>query len=295
MGRSRKPGTTGASQASAPPATTPGTLGINDQGDPNVCTLQGDTPGPVGVNDYAAPAACYGDPTYDEEEKICNTAVPPPAGDDWQPVISGAVPVGTGAGSVVRIPLPGSRGLYIEFSPRGHVPSSGSTSTLFIQDPKGTRHLRLDHGYNKSSGKVDYHWNQKGTHAQFGITDYTPTGRGGKLLYEGAKYFKYGGRVLVVAGAAIDAYSIVVARKKLRQVAKVAGGWAGAAAGCKLIGAFGAALGSAEPGGGTAVGGVVGCIAGGIGGYMGASWVAGEAYDWVEETFFEPVPEVAAP
>ena len=43
------------------------------------------------------------------------------------------------------------------------------------------------------------------------------------------------------------------------------------------------------------MGGVAGCIIGGIGGYVGASWVAGEAYDWVEETFFEPVPEIAAP
>jgi hypothetical protein len=43
------------------------------------------------------------------------------------------------------------------------------------------------------------------------------------------------------------------------------------------------------------VGGIGGCVVGGIGGYFGASWAAGELYDWVEETFFEPLPEVEAP
>jgi hypothetical protein len=294
MGGSRKPDQINP-QSSAPPPMTPGTWGLNDQGDPNVCTLQGDTPGSVGVNDYAAPSECYGDPTYDEAEQVTYAAVPPPGDDDWQSVASGNVPVGVGIGSVVRIPVPGSRGLFVEFSPRGRVPAGGSTSTLFIQDATGKRHLRLDYGFNKTNGSVDYHWNQKGTHAQFGITDHTSTGDGGKALYKGARYFKYAGRVLLVVGAALDIYSIVVAKKKMRQVAKVVGGWAGAAGGCKLVGAFGAGLGSAEPGGGTAAGAVAGCIIGGIGGYAGASWVVGEAYDWVEETFFEPVPEIAAP
>jgi hypothetical protein len=102
--------------------------------------------------------------------------------------------------------------------------------------------------------------------------------------------------LLLIAGAAIDIYSIVVAKKRWRQVAKVVAGWTGAWAGCEGIGALGAAGGTAvEPGVGTAVGGVAGCIIGGIGGYIGASWAAGEVYDWVEETYFEPVPEVPAP
>jgi|GEM_PF-5617268 len=37
------------------PARTPGSLGINDQADPNVTTLMGDTSGPVGVCDAADP------------------------------------------------------------------------------------------------------------------------------------------------------------------------------------------------------------------------------------------------
>jgi hypothetical protein len=39
------------------PAETPGPLGINDAGDPNVSAQSGDTPGPLGRNDYAEPFA----------------------------------------------------------------------------------------------------------------------------------------------------------------------------------------------------------------------------------------------
>src|SRR5579875_1833160 len=51
----------------------------------------------------------------------------------------------------------------------------------------------------------------------------------------------------------------------------------------------------AEPGLGTVIGGLGGCIVGGIAGYAGASWAAGKTYDWVEETFFEPLPEMPTP
>jgi len=37
------------------PARTPGTLGMNDHGDPNVTTLLGDTPGSLGAGDHADP------------------------------------------------------------------------------------------------------------------------------------------------------------------------------------------------------------------------------------------------
>lgn len=36
------------------PARTPGTLGRNDAGDPDVAATAGDTPGPLGINDYGA-------------------------------------------------------------------------------------------------------------------------------------------------------------------------------------------------------------------------------------------------
>jgi len=35
------------------PARTPGPLGLNDHGDPNVTTRLGNTPGPLGINDHA--------------------------------------------------------------------------------------------------------------------------------------------------------------------------------------------------------------------------------------------------
>jgi hypothetical protein len=153
----------------------------------------------------------------------------------------------------------------------------------------------LDYGYNAKTNSVNYHWNQKGTHAQFGIADHTPTGKGGAKLYKGARYFRHLGRTLVVVGAAMDAYSIVVAKKQIRQVARVAAGWGGAWVGCKALGALGAAIGSVAPGGGTAIGGGAGCALGGIGGYLGGSWAAGEVYDYVEEAYFETLPETTVP
>lgn len=283
------------------PAHTRGPTGIQDQADPGTLSLAGSTPAPTGVNDYAAstcelrgdyrvmPAAQSRAPQGAASQEACELS---------EDTVSGSAPlVGTGVGAVTRIPVPGSGsgGLHIELKPRGYVPKSGSTSTLLIQDTTGKRNLRLDYGYNKSTGKVEYHSNQKGTHAKFGIPDHSTAGRGGKALYQSAKYFRYAGRVLLVVGAAADVYSIVVARKRIRQVISVAAGWGGARAGCKVLGAGGAAAASIVPGKGTAIGGLIGCIAWGVGGYVGASWAAGEICDSVEETFFEPVPEVAAP
>ena len=210
-------------------------------------------------------------------------------------VISGAIPVGVGMASIVRIPVPGTNGLHIELSPRGWTPAQGTTSTLFIQDANGRRNLRLDYGFNPRTGTVDFHWNQRGTFQNFGIGNHQPAGPGGGTLYEGARYFRYAGRTLLVVGAAADLYSVVVAERRWRQVAVVASGWAGAWVGCKVAGAGAAAAGSAVPGGGTAVGGLVGCALGGVGGYFGASWIAAETYDLVEETYFGAVPEIPAP
>lgn len=199
--------------------------------------------------------------------------------------------MGTGIAAVARIPIPGTNGLHLELTPRGWTPPGGSTSTVFLQDATGKRQLRLDYGFNKASGRYDYHWNQSKTFSTFGIPDHTTVGKAGEALYKGAKYFRYGGRVLLVAGAAVDIYSIVVAKNRWRQTTRVASGWAGSWAGCEAGGALGAAGGTlVEPGGGTVVGGFGGCIAGGIAGYWGASWAAGHAYDWVQETLFEPVP-----
>ncbi len=59
MAESRIPGSHGTN--ARPYITspcTPGSWGLNDQGDPNVFALLGDTPGPVGVGDRAASPLC---------------------------------------------------------------------------------------------------------------------------------------------------------------------------------------------------------------------------------------------
>jgi hypothetical protein len=192
----------------------------------------------------------------------------------------------------VRIPIPGSNGLYLELAPRGWVPQGGSTSTVFLQSADGGTHLRLDYGFNTRTNTFDYHWNQKGTFREFGISDHTsvPELEG---LYKGAKAFKYAGRTLLVVGIALDVISIWQAEDKLQETIVVASGWAGAWAGAKVGGMAGAAIGSGEPGGGTAVGGLVGGFFGGIGGYMGARWVARKAYVTIRD--WHKLPEVEVP
>ncbi len=213
----------------------------------------------------------------------------------YDPLMNGSMPFALGLPSTVRIPVPGSNHLAIELRPRGFVPKGGSTSTLFIQDPSGKRHLRLDYGYNANTKTIDYHWNQKGTYQQFGVADHTPVGRGGEAAYKIARYYRYAGRVLFVAGVTMDMVSIVQASNPIRRASEVVAGWAGAWAGCKVVGAGGAYVGTAAGPWGTAIGGFGGCIIGGIGGYMGGSAIGGEVYQWTEDTFFTPLEIAPAP
>lgn len=193
--------------------------------------------------------------------------------------IIGSISVGTGIVSIIRIPIPGTNGLALELNPRGWVPKSGSTSTVFFQSVDGKKVLRLDYGYNVKTKAIDFHWNQKGVKAVFGIADHQAAGKVGEALYKSARAFRYGGRVLIVLGLAADIASIVTAPNKWRQVAIVGGGWAGAWAGAELGGSGGGAigfwLGSEVPilgnAVGAAAGGLIGGIAGGIGGYFGGS------------------------
>ena len=255
----------------------PGAVGLNQEVEPidagTLALIAMPAPAGPGTSSYQLPAASM---TVD---------VP----------MSGGIPYAIGQASVVRIPVPGTNGLAIELSPKGWTPKSGSTSTLFFQDPTGNRHLRLDYGYNVKTKTIDYHWNQKGTHAQFGIADHTPAGSAGRAAYQAARYFRMAGRVLIVAGVAVDVVSVVQASKPLRRASQVVAGWAAAWAGCKIVGAGGAALGTLASPLGSAAGGIGGCVIGGIGGYYGASVLAGEVYDWAEDTFFTPLPEVSAP
>lgn len=206
---------------------------------------------------------------------------------------SGSVPAAFGVASVARIPVPGTN-LVVELSSRGY---KGSTSTIFIWEKSGgkyAKHLRLDYGYNVKTKTVDYHWNRKGPAKDFwGIQDHATVGEGGEALFKAGKYLRWGGRVLLVVGVTVDVISIATSSKPLRTATQAVAGWAGAWAGCKVVGAFGAGIGTGlEPGGGTAVGGFVGCVIGGAAGYFAASGVAGKVYDWAEDTTFAPLLEV---
>ena len=226
------------------------------------------------------------------------TSAHAPASDARQTIdipMSGGIPYAVGQASAVRIPIPGTSGLAIELSPRGWRPAAGSTSTLFFQDVTGRRHLRLDYGPNPRTRTIDYHWNQERVFREFGISDHTPVGTAGRAAYQAAKYFKYAGRVLIVVGVVVDAISIVQASKPLRRASQVVAAWAAAWAGCKLVGAGGAALATPTTPLGMAAVGAGGCIIGGIAGYAGGSMLAGEVYDWAEGTFFTPLPEAGAP
>lgn len=96
---------------------------------------------------------------------------------------------------------------------------------------------------------------------------------------------------MLVAGATMDAYSIVTASKPLRRSMQVLSAWGAATAGCKVVGAGGAYLGSFAPGAGNVVGGLAGCAVGGFIGYLTAERVAGYAFDWAEGTIFTPLAE----
>jgi hypothetical protein len=210
--------------------------------------------------------------------------------------LSGSIPVSLSAGALLRIPIPGTNGLAVELTPRGFMPQSGTTHFLFIQDITGKRHLNLDFSFNKNSQIIAWHWNQKGTFKLFGIPDHTSTGPAEQALGAFARYYKYAGRVFVVGGAAIDLYSIVTSSRPLRRSVQVVAGWSFAAAGCRAVGAGGAALGTVvEPGLGTAVGGFLGCALGAFIGYRAAEAASGYLYDWAEETVFTPLAPEPAP
>jgi len=212
--------------------------------------------------------------------------------DDW---LSGSIPYQVGLPSILRIPIPGTGGLCVEFGPRGPVPRGGSTSTLFFQDLSGKRHLRLDYGYNPRTNTVDYHWNQRGVHADFGIADHQKATVQGRVAYQAAKYFKYLGRTWVLAGTTLDVASIVKASSPMRRASEVVGAWALAWAGCKAGGAAGALIGSTGTPLGTALGGVGGCIIGGAAGYRIGAVAGGAVYQWSSSTYFVPLQNVRWP
>src|ERR1700733_13258524 len=111
-----------------PPSRKPGPVCVGNSTpiDPGTLNLQqSPRPGPISVSESTNPRI---------------TAEDAP--------ISGSAPLALGAGATLRIPVPGTDRLAIELKPRGRIPKAGSTSSLFIQDLKGKRQLRLDYGFN---------------------------------------------------------------------------------------------------------------------------------------------------
>ena len=227
-----------------------------------------------------------------------------------------------GASSVMRIPVKGMNGLAIELKARGYLPkmttgkakipispgnngnwgidrgidgieaiNTSSTSKVFIQDITGRRVLRLDYGFNVKTGNVNWHWNQKGVYEDFKIIDHAVATPAAEMLGRTAKYFRYGGKLLVVYAAADDFLSIVTSSRPLRRTVQVVAAWKLSAMGCTAVGAQLAAWGTrVEPGFGTVIGGALGCLVGGLIGYITGEATTGHLYDWAEDNLFTPLP-----
>jgi hypothetical protein len=172
--------------------------------------------------------------------------------------MSGSILFGVGS-ELVRVKIPGTSGLYVQFP--GAATANGR-SPLFILDSAAKRHFRLDYVPNHVTRQIDYQWIE--------IPAGSGPARRGAPLNGTTRHFRYRGRVLVVAGLA-DSGSLVTAAKRWRQTARAAN----------------RGIATIEPGEGVAI-----RVVRGLGGYAGDLWVAGPAFDWVEETCFERVPEV---
>jgi len=213
-----------------------------------------------------------------------------PAGDAARDgSAGGAILVGTGASAVARIPIPGAGGLHVELKAQAVTAQHGSTSALFVEGTAGEGQLRLDYSLNQRTSAVDYRWSQAGTAKQVGTkTQANAT----EAQFQSARVWQYRGKVLRVAGLAQGTGSIVIAKRRWKQVAPPAAGWAGSEYGGD---AAAAVFASAEPMTdlvpATAVGALVGCANGGVIEYSDASWATGLACDWEEDVWFEKVLE----
>ena len=211
------------------------------------------------------------------------------------PPLHGEIPAALGIGAAIRIPIPATHGLAVEFRPRWPTqwrPKGGTTSSIHFQDRTGRRHLRLDYGYNARSKSWEFHWNQKGTKAVFGIENHVPLGESGRTFYLATKSYKYFGRVLVLVGAALDGISIVQASQPIRRATEVVSAWALAWVGCRVGGSAGAALTLAAGPAALAAGGIGGCIIGADLSYRAGAALGARVYQWLDGTSFRSLPEM---
>lgn len=108
----------------------------------------------------------------------------------------------------------------------------------------------------------------------------------GKISGRVQGVYRVGGRVLVVAGIAADAWQIYKADDKVREIVKVGGGWAGATAG---VAAYNAATGPSNAAGpwAWAANAAGNLVAGGIG-YFAGQKIAEVIYDLTVDS--DPIP-----
>lgn len=190
-------------------------------------------------------------------------------------------------------------------------PPSGSTSSLFIYKAANPNKVfRLDyHALESTKGVPAWHYNTTGGFAQIrGLSGtapqiaHIPTPRAatiGRTL----TIFRWGGRALFFASVASSVFDVYHAESKGREIARQAGGLAGAmalgragaSAGIKAGGAIAAGLGQAGPQvatpeelvtvpAGVIIGGIIGGVGGGIVGSIAGTTITETVYDWIFES-----------
>lgn len=209
-------------------------------------------------------------------------------GDNSDSILTG-LGVGFSVPGNISVKIPSSNYIWSMNPPPSYLGKSTSVIQLYdaVNSSKG---IRLDYGYNVVTKDVNWHWNQKGTFANFGIADHSLAGGTMSAVGNASKVVKGVGRVALPVAVASDAYSIYESDNRPREVTRVAGGWAGAyamgQAGAMAGAAGGATIGSAIPvvgtAAGAAAGGLVGGIGGGVAGYFGGSAVAQKIYDYID-------------
>ncbi len=226
--------------------------------------------------------------TSDNQAASSNVTVKKFALDD----LPEATAVGTGVATKIKAPVYGMGEKYtftmdtIETSEKKR--SSFLAKIFKSENPK--EFIALDYHEISKENRMAFHLNQKGNHGNFRV-NHDPVGStnvkitakskflrwlantGNKgLPFNFAKAIRYLGIAGFIVGAAADTYNIYKAEDRPKEVARVAGGWAGAAAvahvGASAFASAGLAVGGPL---GAIAGGMVGAVAGGIAGYVAGS------------------------
>ena len=174
---------------------------------------------------------------------------------------------------------------------------SSYLAKIYQTNNPNNKYFAIDYGYNKNIGTADFHFNQEGVSELWNVKNHQSIGKDVKITAESkllkplvnvksaepllnfAKVTKYVGVAGLVVGAAADGYGIYKAEDKPKEIARVAGGWAGSALGAKGGASLGATIGAAAGPLGAVAGGIIGGLVGGTAGYLIGSGLAEKAYD----------------